>query len=177
MKKLLVLIFLALSLTAKAQTNSFLGDLGQLGTDAWNFFQDAQPYFTNQTLRLESGPLYNNGHWGGTVNLLVPVTSGGQVAIGFGGAYLNGSWYDASLGVNLGTTWKVPVLGYVYSWVETGPAYNFRQKHALAQNFVGATKKWDLYKGIGISLSGMVGNISDLSGPCYGALLGVGGKF
>lgn len=141
--------------------------LVKAGEDVGAFFKDAQPYFTNNQIRLGGYGAYIGGHPGGIFALSVPVSD--QVSLGIAGAYLHNTWYDASLGINFGVTKTLPLVGDVRLWAETGPGYNFHSRDAIAQSATGATKKWSLFGGELAVTAGAL-NISDISG--MGWLLG-----
>lgn len=149
---------------AQTNTKSIPADLGKLGNDFLNFFKDAKPYFTNDTIRIGVNGAYVDHKWGGFVDVVVPVND--QIGIGFAAAYINHSFYDASLNVNAGTTWNVPVLGSIYTAAETGPGYNLKLHEAVVQSSMYGIKKWNLGKWE-LAVNAGVLNISDLPGVGY----------
>ena len=173
MKRLLILLPLLLCLTTRAQTNTpptslLPGGLGQLVNDVGAFLTDAQPYFgTNGSLMAGGGALINNKKVGAFADVtLWSLTTNNQVAIGFAAAYLNGNFYDASLNLKAGTTWTVPVLGSFYTQILSGPGYNFKQHHAMAENFVIVHRKFTIGTWLLDPFAG-VGNLSDQPGAAY----------
>lgn len=174
MKKLIALITLMASLTLQAQTTlpapvgtnstSLLpGGFGQLANDFGAFFTDATNYF-GKGLRVGSYGLYNQAKWGGLVTAMYPINN--NLSAGFGVAYLDHTFYDTSLGIQYGATWKAPLIGSIYTWVESGPAFDLHNHQALAQSFAGVTKDikvsdWHLF------VTGGVGNISTRPGQTY----------
>jgi hypothetical protein len=139
------------------------GGLGQLASDVGLFFADAQPYF-GTGVRVGAFGLYNQSKWGGLVDAVYPINA--NMGVGFGVAYLDHNFYDTTINFNLGTTWNIPVIGHVYTWVESGPAINLHDKTPLAQSFAGVTKDitisaWHVYA------TGGIGNISTRPGQTY----------
>lgn len=167
MKKLLFVAILAAAIVAgnslRAQdTNQSAGS--RLLSDAKAFFTDAQPFFTNATF--EAGVLKNRDKYGGFADVQVPIAN--QASIGFGGAFLDGDFYDASISFRTGTTWKVPLLGDVYQYIGSGPGWNFQKQHAILYTFTGAIWKHDFAK-FTLSAGGAIGSISDRAGPVIAA--------
>lgn len=189
MKKLLGLSLLALSClfgpaTALAQTNAPSTNtasanpqgLIQAGSDILSWLKDNQPYFGTNGYQVEAFALYNESKWGGLLDIHLPLTSlstNAQISAGMALGYLDHQWYTATLSVQLGTTWNVPVIGKVYTWLESGPGLNIHDKTPIAQSFAGVTKAWDIYAGHKLSISGGVGNISNRSGQTYIGGLGI----
>jgi hypothetical protein len=162
----ITIALLALAMPALAQTtNTTPSDLSKLWTDVQNFFTDAQPFLTNHSATVEAGALCHRGDWGGFADLQLPIAN--QASIGFGGAYLNHSWYDATVSARVGTTWKVPVIGAIYTYLESGPGYNFSTKEVIGQSFAGAIIKRTLSKNWYLTAGLAAGNITDLAGPVY----------
>lgn len=171
-----VILVTGIPVTASAQTNTIPPDISsqlpggftQLAADFGLFFKDAQPYFgTNGTTQLGAGVIYSNKKFGGFADIaVISLATNNQVTLGFTTAYLDGQWYDAGLSMKAGTTWQVPLIGPVYTWVETGPAYNFKAGHVLAQNFVGVMRGFNVGK-VFVTPFAAVGNISDRVGLAY----------
>jgi hypothetical protein len=153
-----------------------LGDTAtQLANDALSAFVDAQPYLSNSIVQVDTAVLYNkSAGYGAFAGFEIPTSQ--QTAIGFGGAYIGKTFYDATLNLKLGTTVQVPLFGSCYSYVASGPDYNFSKHSIGAYNFAGIFKKWDVYhnaKGNGfyLSIGPTVGNISTLQGVTYGGTM------
>lgn len=174
MKKYIAAILLFAAVAVNAQTNNVStnppptsllpGGLGQLGTDLGAFLTDAQPYF-GKGLRPGVFGLYNNKSWGAFIDAQYPLSD--NLSVGFGIAYLDHAFYDASISVNYGTTWKVPLIGSVYSWVESGPAYNLHSHQLIGQSFAGITKDVRLGATTDLFITGGVGNITSRPGATY----------
>jgi len=154
--------------TIQQGTSLLPGDGGTLLSDIGKFFTDAQPYFgTNGNYAIGSGVLVNKKHFGGYADIsLFDLSGNGQLTIGIAGAYLDGNWYDASLAFHAGTTWNVPVLGSIYTEIESGTGFNFHAHHVVAQNFVLVHRAFKIGNWT-IDPHGGVGNISDIPGPSY----------
>lgn len=158
---------------APPATNSITSDLKQL------FMDDVAFFGTNQTVTLDVGGLYSAGKIGGLFDVHTPLPLGtnGQVSAGISAAYLDGSFYSATLSLKAGTTVPVPVLGKVFLWAETGPGLNLNTGSFITQTFAGGTWGFDLYKGHKLYISGFTGDISDRKGVAYGAALSYTVKF
>lgn len=161
-----------------SQLLGFSPSFQQLLSDATGVFNDVSPYITNDIVQIDTGILYNRaakgGNLGAFADVNVPVSQ--QANVGFGGAYLDNTWLDATINIKLGTTFNWPVVGKVYAWVASGPDYNFKEKQIGAYDFAGLFKTWDIYHNAGgvgwnIGLNGGIGDISSFPGTCY--LLGV----
>ncbi len=185
MKKTLAVLaaVVTLALPSLSQTNSPVtnsptsllpGGLGQIAGDFGKFFTDAQPYFTNN-IRVGLGYLYADKSSGVLLHSVYQIND--QIGVGFAAAYLKGSFYDASLGLNAGTTWNLPVIGKVYTELESGPGWNLKKQQVIEQSFAVATKSWDIYKGWNLIIAGGAGNISDIPGPAYVGSLMIGKHF
>lgn len=150
-------------------TSALPGGALTLGSDLLNFLTDAVPYY-GQGLRAGAYGLYNNKKFGGLVDLQYPLTAGGNISAGGGLAYLNGQFYSFSLSVNMGTTWKLPLVGNVYTWLESGPYLNVHSHEPGVQSFAGVTKDiqfGNASKATHVYLTGGVGNISTSPGSTY----------
>jgi hypothetical protein len=174
MKKLLISVLLVSAMAVHAQTNTntlgstngnslLPGGFGTLASDFGNFFADATNYF-GKGLRVGSYALYNQHQLGVLVDASYPINN--NMGVGFGVAYLDHTFYDTTINLNIGTTWKVPLIGNVYSWIESGPAYDLHNHQMLAQSFLGVTKDisfstWHIFA------TGGVGNISTRPGQTY----------
>ena len=151
----------------------------QLASDVAGFFADAQPYLSNSIGTIDAALLYDKtlpkGKIGGFLGATIPVSQ--QAAIGFGGAYLGNTWYDATLNIKLGMTLSLPFIGKYYGWAGSGPDYNFRAKSIGAWNALGVEKDWDLGKLFGSTTSAylgggfFVGNDSTTAGAFEGLYL------
>ena len=115
----------------------------------------------------------NNGNGGGA-NFYIPVSGTNNIlGAGFGVAYLNHAWYDATLNARLGDAIPLP-LGLakffpLYAYIESGGGYNFSTKQGIAQAFTGATVHYSLFrtaKGntFDFTLGYAIGTISDIHG-------------
>jgi len=156
---------LTLGLSSIIPTNAV-----KLGGDVVLAVSDSVPYFMAGTERVGVAALYSNHKTGFLVDLIHPVVSvntNGQVSIGFAAAYLDHTFYDASVGLNLGMTAHVPVLGAVYLFGESGPGFQFKDSHAVAQSFIGVSKSFTLFHKLPLSIKGGLGNISDRPGPAF----------
>lgn len=151
--------------TLPIPTSLLPGGVSQIASDFGAFFKDAQPYFgTNGSTLIGAGIIQSGNKWGGLVDVTVmSLDANNQVTLGFATAYLDGTWYDASLALKAGTTWKVPLIGSIYTSVESGPGYNFKAGHVMAQNFAMATKRIQIGK-VDFSIFAGAGNISDRAG-------------
>lgn len=182
MKKIIAILgaLSAAVMLAQAQTNTppstnsaSADPLGALrvGSDILSWLKDAQPYFgVSNTIVGDALALYNNKQWGGLIALHLPVaalSTNGQISAGTAIAYINHQFYTLSLNMQAGTTWKVPLLGNVYTAMGSGPELSLHDHSVGAFSFVSATKGWDVGSGHVLSLVGGVGNDSHLSGPCY----------
>ncbi len=171
MKRILISILLLSACLCGAQTNvtttngpSLLpGGLGQLGSDLGLFLSDATNYF-GKGLRVGSYALYNQHEMGALVTAMYPINN--NLSAGFGVAYLSHTFYDTSLGIQYGKTWNAPLIGNIYTWAESGPAFDLHNHQALAQSFAGVTKDikisdWHIFA------TGGIGNISTRPGQTY----------
>jgi hypothetical protein len=111
---------------------------------------------------------------GGGVNFFIPLSGTNNIlGAGFGIAYLNHDWYDATLNARLGDSIPLP-LGLqkyfpLYAYIESGGGYNFASKAGIAQAFTGGTLHYAIYRthaGNTLDLTGgaAIGTISDISG-------------
>ena len=111
---------------------------------------------------------------GGGANLFIPLSGTNNIlGAGFGIAYLNHSWYDATLNARLGDSIPLPMglqkFFPLYAYVESGGGYNFSTKAGIAQAFTGACVHYSLFrtaKGntFDLTMGYAVGTISDISG-------------
>ena len=169
---------------ARGQTNTnsptgiLPGGVSQLGTYVLNFFKDSQPYFTNGA-RLGLYGLYGLRNpasdtvpnpkrgSGGFLDLSFPTPAGPQLSLDFALGFVTDGHtthvYDAALAPTLGTTWDLPVIGKSYTWLSTGPAYDFQTHSAVLHSAMGLTKGWTLW---GVQWAGTVGalKLSDHTG-------------
>jgi hypothetical protein len=145
--------------------------LSDAGTAFLGFLQDAQPFYgTNSTMVYDLIGLYNQGHVGGLFAAHIPITSlssSGQVSAGAAIAWFRNSWYSLALNAQAGTTWKVPLIGNVFTSIGSGPDYNSHTHSVGAFSYANATKGWDITKGHVFSLTGGVGTESTIVGPIY----------
>lgn len=181
---ILIVVTALYSVSARAQTNSVVTN----SAPATNIVQllglpptwsdiisvigrglvDAAPYIPNAVADLEVGGLYNsndkNGKFGGFADLTLPITQ--QTGVGLGGAYLNDQVLAANVNIKLGTTTTLPLLGPVYTYMSSGPSYDFHAKAMGAYNFVGFIKKWAISDRLTFTTGLAVGDISTLPGVC-----------
>lgn len=145
--------------------------LGEAGSALLAFFNDAKPYFgTNTTLVYDALAVYNQKHIGGVLAVHIPITalsSNGQIAAGAAVGYINKQWFSLALNAQAGATWKVPVIGNVYTAIGSGPDMNFHTHQVGAFSYASATKGWDVSAGHVLSVVLGVGNESSLDGPIY----------
>lgn len=168
MKKLITLIALSLAISASAQTNGFLSDLGQVGKDAYNFFADANS--TNVNWGVTAGGLYSDKQWGGFVDAQYTLVSNTvSTSVGFVGCYIPQAhtFYDGSFSCRLSSTVNVPVIGALGIYAESGPGYDFSTHQVVVQSFTGIDKDILISNKYHLILGGGTGNISDRSGLCY----------
>jgi hypothetical protein len=115
----------------------------------------------------------NQGNGGG-LNFYIPVSGTNNIlGVGFGAAYLNHTFYDATLNARLGDAIPLP-LGLqkffpLYAYVESGGGYNFSSKQGIAQAFTGATLHYSLLRTkagntLDLTVGYAIGTISDISG-------------
>ena len=140
---------------------------------------DAEPYISNKVASIETGAFYDSslskGKLGFFLDGSVPLTQ--QTGVGIGGAYLGNHWLDATVNLQLGTTVTIPYLGQVYSYVSSGPEYDFNAKTLGAYNFAGAIKKFDLSKTWTLTVGAGAGDISTLKGTVIAGGLSLTKKF
>lgn len=157
---------LAIPTTNSASANPLA--LGEAGNALLSFFNDAKPYFgTNSSLVYDAVAIYNKGHVGGVFAVHLPVSAlstNGQIAAGAAIGYINKQWFSLALNAEAGTTWKVPVIGNVYTAIGSGPDFNFHTHQTGAFSYASATKSWDISKGHSLGIVGGVGNESSLTG-------------
>jgi hypothetical protein len=151
--------------------------LAQVGSDFLGALADAQPYFSNGIYAIEGGVMYNpsdkTGKIGGFLDLQVPVAQ--QASIGFGGAYLDDHWLDASISARVGTTLNWPTnlplvgsfIGPTYAYLESGPDYDFHTHGVGSYNFAGIIKQWDISSKWKFTMGAAIGNISTLPGTDF----------
>jgi len=167
-------------------TNNFLSLLGaageSVGGSVLNFLESNS---TNKTITVESGALHYGSKYtkdfGGFVDVQFPSNGTNSIlSTGFGLAYLNHEFYDASLNVRLGANVPIPFLTntnttlYVYG--ESGPELNLSNiaKGSIgAQSFAGAIYKWSISTSSYITVGAAIGSISDISG----AIVALGGSY
>lgn len=168
----------------RAQTNTNVitasalpGGTAQLVGDIYNYFVDASPYFgTNKSVRIVTDALNCGTSWGGFAQAYIPLSASGQANIGFGGAYIKGSFYDATTSLNWGTTWTIPLINQqIYTFLESGPGYNFKLKEPIEQSFAGIAYKFKIGKAE-LAVNGIFGNVSDISKPVRGGGISFGFK-
>ena len=151
--------------------------MGKVASDFLAALADAQPYVSNNTYTIEAGMMYNGtlpkGQMGGFMDVQVPVA--GQTSIGFGGAYINDTWYDANIAAKVGTTinWitNTPLIGKyigpVYTYASSGPDWSFKTHSVGAYNVVGFIKAWDISSKWNLSIGGGPGDISTIPGTTW----------
>ena len=104
--------------------------------------------------------------FGGFITAGIPLNNSGQLSMSFAAGYVGTHFYDASFAPQLGTTWNLPVIGPTYSWVESGPGYDFYTHNAIVHSALGVSKKFTLFK---VDFAATIGtlNISDRDGVNY----------
>lgn len=144
---------------------------GQLGQAVFSFLSDAQPFYgTSNSLVYDAVALYNNGHVGGLFSAHVPITAlstNGQIAAGVAIAWFQKSWYSLTINAEAGTTWKVPLLGAVYTSMGSGPDWNFHTQQPGAFSYTRAEKNWDIGSGHKLGITGGIGNETSVAGIIY----------
>jgi hypothetical protein len=167
-----------------ASTNSTLQAAGKGLSDAFAFVEGN----TNGWARisLEGGYLRTQHQGsGGFFNLLIPLSGTNNVlGTGFGIAYINGNWYDATLSARLGSniplklgnTIDLSQIFPLYVYAESGGGYNFGTRTGIAQAFGGASlhyilmrtsagNTWDLTVGYAVgTISDVTGNVTAIGG-------------
>ncbi len=111
---------------------------------------------------------------GGFMDCYFPLSGTNNVlGAGFGIAYINGNWYDATLGARLGDEIPLPLglrkIFPLYGYVESGGGYNFGSSTAIAQAFTGASLHYSLYRTatgntVDFTIGYALGTISDVPG-------------
>ena len=145
---LLALSACLLATPAHAQTNT--GNwLTILAGDVKTFFTDQTNLFNQGTVALEAGPVVNVSNWrvGADVDVQFPIAQ--QAAVGFDVLYYNGHVYDGTFNTTLGTTWQVPVIGPVYTYVQAGVGTDLQSRSSVInEEWAGARIKWKLAGGL-----------------------------
>lgn len=168
MKKLAsILSILALCFVAHGQTTNT--DLWTTGT---SLLKDEAAFFgTNRVVTVDVGGFYSDHKVGGLVNVHTPLPIGtnGQVSVGLASAYIDHSFYSASINLRYQKTVTIPWLNKPLAlWAETGPGMNLHSASPIVQSFAGGTLGFDVYKGFWIYVSGFAGDISDRHGVAVG---------
>jgi hypothetical protein len=170
MKKILIIISIALLFrSVHAQTNAPATN-SSIGSDFLQLLKDESAFFgTNANYVVDLGAVYTDKQAGALLDFHTPLFSGTntQVSVGAGALWLDSTFYSFSGNIQLGKTTTLFGRKF-YGWAESGPMYNFKLKQAGIQSMAGVTYGFDVYGGHNLYLSGMVGNISDRSGPVYG---------
>lgn len=124
---------------------------------------------TNSILQVEAGVLRGTTSHdiGGFVDVMLPIGGDGPTnslfGAGFGMAYYNHNFYDATLNARLGGTMTLPVIRMpVYTYIESGGGWNLSQNRAVAQAFAGFTIPWQINDHWTITGGMAVGTVSDL---------------
>lgn len=162
-------------------TNGFLVSAGKGAGDALAFIEGN----TNGWARIciEAGYLraHDKGN-GGFLNLLIPLSGTNNIlGAGFGIAYIDRHWYDATLSARLGA--NIPIkIGSIdlssylplYAYTEAGGGYNFGTSQTIAQSFAGASLHYILVRlksGNTVDLTAGIadGVISDVPGNTFAA--------
>jgi hypothetical protein len=189
---ILALLFALALLPASAQTNTvasvpnlitnapgftlaslFSGGFGaglQQGAQDLISFVEKTPT-TNGVLTLEGGALYatSTKKVGGFFDAYLPVGGTNSVfGAGFGLAYLDGNFYDATINARLGDQITIPFINVpLYAYVESGGGYNLGKMEIMSQAFTGALFKIPITSNSTLTLGGAIGSISDYSGNIY----------
>ncbi len=140
------------------------GGWSQAGKDAVSFIEGT----TNSgVIQIEAGALIGEKTHdvGGFVDVMLPV--GGTNSLfgaGFGLAFYNNEFYDATLNARLGDTFQVPLLKIpVYAYLESGGGYNISRQEMMAQAFTGLTLPIPITANQTFTIGGAIGTISDLN--------------
>jgi len=188
MKKLFLLVFafvFALAAAVRAQDNPVpnlltnapvtpppftvaglfsAGGWAQAGKDAVYFIENTT---NNGIIQVEAGALVGQKTHdvGGFVDVMLPVGGTNSVfGAGFGVAYLNHNFYDATINARLGGTTTLPFLRLpLYTYIESGGGYNLSQNVAIAQAFAGFTLPIPITETQTLTLGAAIGHISDVS--------------
>ena len=193
-KNILLLGLLTAALAARAQTNTptvtatnqvpnllttpapftltslFSGTAGLQQTlkDAVNFIEHTT---NNGLVTVESGALYatKTRTVGGFLDCYLPVGGTNSVlGAGFGLAYLDQNFYDATLNARLGDTFNVPFINLpVYAYVESGGGYNLSKNEVISQAFGGLLFKLPVTTAQTVTLGAAIGAISDEPGNIW----------
>jgi len=154
-------------------TNGIWGSIGKGVSDFASFIEGTT---NNARITIEGGVLYADSlkEWGYFANIYFPLSGTNNVlGAGFGAAYLNNDWYDATLNARLGSNIPLPygLDHYIplYGYIESGGGYNFQTRQGIAQAFTGATLHWPIARNRrggtwDITIGGAVGTISDIKG-------------
>lgn len=179
---LIIMAALLFATTARSQTNQTFGSVSNVLTGlgvgpqtaqgvstTLGWLVDTTPYITNGNIMVEVGALKLGSHWGGLMDVQLPVnTNSWQITYGVAAAYLNRTIYTGALNVSLGTTVNVPVLsslvGPFYAYAESGPGWNFQKNQMVAQSFVGVKYYHPFTSTFGLGASYGYGTITDVSG-------------
>lgn len=162
--------------TGPGSTNGFWASTEKGVSDAFAFVEGN----TNGWARicLEGGYLRaaDKGN-GGFFNLLIPLSGTNNVlGAGFGIAYIDRNWYDATLSARLGA--NIPIkIGSIdlspylplYVYTEGGGGYNFGTRQAIAQSFAGFSLHYILLRTksgntVDLTAGAAAGKISDVNG-------------
>ena len=151
----------------------FSGGLGaglqRGGQDLVSFIENTST--TNGILTAEAGALYaeSTKKVGGFLDAYLPVGgTNSAFGAGFGLAYLDGNFYDATLNARLGDTFTLPFIKVpLYAYVESGGGYNLSKMEIISQAFTGALFKIPITTSQTLTLGGAVGTISDYAGNIY----------
>ena len=161
------------AIAAMGQTNTN-SSVSPIKDDDRPFIQKIYKDSTNIFNRgwiFEAGALLNNGKVGGFADIQYPTDD--QISVGFGFAYLDKNFYDASISARLGKTIDMSFLGDLYIYLESGPAINLEHlDQILAQSFAGLLYKVDVTKHLTFTAGGAVGQITTI----HGGIIAVGGS-
>ena len=154
-------------------TNGTVASIYKGAGDALAFVEGVTNGFARVTVEGYFLKTKSQGNGGGG-NFYIPVSGTNNIlGAGFGIAYLNHDWYDATLNARLGSAITLPLglskIFPVYAYVESGGGYNFGTKGGIAQAFTGATVHYSLFRTaagntIDLTGGGAVGTISDIHG-------------
>lgn len=158
--------------TAAAQTTSDTNADNSLVSTGISLLKDDAAFFgTNRVVTVDAGAFYSDHKIGGLVNVHTPLPIGtnGQVSLGLATAYIDHSFYSASLNLRYQKTVTIPYWQKPLAlWAETGPGLNLHTASPIVQSFAGGTLGFDVYKGFWVYLSGFGGNMSDRHGAAVG---------
>jgi len=134
---------------------------------AKDFISFAEGTTNHGLIQIEAGALVGESSHdvGGFVSAYLPINSTNSLfGAGFGVAYLNHNFYDATLNARLGDTFALPIVRWpVYAYIESGGGYNISRSEAVAQAFAGVSLPIPITQSSTLTLGAAVGRISDVA--------------